>query len=93
VRPVLYDGGWGTGKSLTFFNSVITICILLLQLFFCVVCALFCMMEAAPAPEPQGVNIPAIVAGAAIGKAIAVKGTYIIPLLHLYLNIYLNDKN
>jgi hypothetical protein len=35
------------------------------------------MMEAAPAPEPQGVNIPAIVAGAAIGKAIAVKGNYI----------------
>jgi hypothetical protein len=34
-------------------------------------------MEAAPAPEPQGVNIPAIVAGAAIGKAIAVKGNCI----------------
>jgi hypothetical protein len=36
------------------------------------------MMEAAPAPEPQGVNIPAIVAGAAIGKAIAVKGNDIV---------------
>jgi hypothetical protein len=30
------------------------------------------MMEAAPAP--QGVNIPAVIAGAAIGKAIAIKG-------------------
>jgi hypothetical protein len=33
-------------------------------------------MEAAPAPEPQrgGNPIPAIIAGGAIGKAIAVKG-------------------
>ncbi len=26
VRPVLYARGWGTGKSLTFINSVITCC-------------------------------------------------------------------
>ena len=33
-------------------------------------------MEAAPAPEPQrgGNPIPAIIAGGAIGKAIAIKG-------------------
>jgi hypothetical protein len=42
-----------------------------LQLFFCVLVALFCMMEAAP----QRSLIPAAIAGGAIGKAIAIKGT------------------
>ncbi len=41
-----------------------------LQLFFCVLVALFCMMEAAP----QRSLIPAAIAGGAIGKAIAIKG-------------------
>jgi hypothetical protein len=45
-----------------------------LQLFFCVLAVLFCMMEAVPAPEPQISPVRAIAAGAAIKKAIGVKG-------------------
>ncbi len=56
------------------FSSFLQLFFFFLQLFFCVLAVLFCVMEAVPAPEPQISPVRAIAAGAAIKKAIGVKG-------------------
>ncbi len=64
-----------------------------LQLFFCVLAVLFCVLEAVPAPEPQISPVRAIAAGAAIKKAIGVKGKNSLHRLNMALGpqIYLGS--